>query len=162
MLSPELPSRKRRVRRRRSLGKTLGVVSLVYGEPTISYIIEGLGEICHRVKTGQCQPFKLGRVFLLKFPYQGGLKFAVSQSVLHRKHNKGGFRVRRWSGEENTVPYSFPRTTWLKVEGLPMHCWDWEAFSKAVGNFANLLEVDETTLSLKHLATARVKVGCDL
>ena len=100
---------------------------------------------------------KLGEPFLLEFEDGGEAERVLNRGT--RRFKDKLLHLERWSEEAGCLQVgSQTKEVWVRVVGLPLHCWSEELF-KSIGDCCGgLVEVDEDTKNLSQLQWARILV----
>ncbi|WKA00682.1 hypothetical protein VitviT2T_019018 [Vitis vinifera] len=101
---------------------------------------------------------KLGEpFFLLEFEDEGEAERVLNRGT--RRFKDRLLHLERWNEEAGCLQVgSQTKEVWVRVVGLPLHCWSEEMF-KSIGDCCGgLVEVDEDTKNLSQLQWARILV----
>ncbi|KAK6793695.1 hypothetical protein RDI58_007148 [Solanum bulbocastanum] len=101
----------------------------------------------------------LGGHYLFKFPNRCMAK-QILQGEWIWKRNK--IKLEWWNPYVGCEPTTYkPKSTWIRVMGLPMHLWTDETFKEIGELYGGWLKTEEETELRNHLKWARIKIRGD-
>lgn len=130
-------------------------------KPILEDIIGGLCAISLQFARFDWSLVWWGKYYIVRFPDPKELNHAICITSIPYCDHTTGFKVYRWSGEEDDKFHIFPMKACLSLTGLPLHHWNKTDLSKIVAKFAYLVDVEDETIWKTDIRVARILVSCD-
>ncbi|KAK5845665.1 hypothetical protein PVK06_001866 [Gossypium arboreum] len=105
----------------------------------------GLGEICvKRIR---------GNYFLIEISDEELLDILKQRKWSYLK--EFFIHIKSWSEK---IVFS-NRVTWIKIFGVPMHCWNYETFKRVAGKWGTLLSMEENLSRIKNFENIEMLIS---
>ncbi|XXG45155.1 hypothetical protein AAC387_Pa02g0315 [Persea americana] len=98
--------------------------------------------------------------FLFRFNTKEDRDCLVSQSPLLMERKK--LLLQPWSPGQDVSSWLAVTPVWIRLKGIPYHCWSSDILLSIAGHISKPLRLDEITASQKMLSFARVLVHLDM